>query len=43
MCIRDRVQAAQLNEERSSVTLLGRRLAATVALIRALGGTWEPQ
>lgn len=35
------VQAAQLNEERSSVTLLGRRLAATVALIRALGGTWE--
>ena len=37
------VQAAQLNEERSSVTLLGRRLSATVALIRALGGTWEPQ
>jgi len=37
------VQAAQLNEERSTVTLLGRRLAATVALIRALGGTWEGQ
>ena len=37
------VQAAQLNEERSTVTLLGRRLAATIALIRALGGTWEGQ
>jgi NodT family efflux transporter outer membrane factor (OMF) lipoprotein len=36
------VQAAQLSEERSTVTLMGRRLAATVALIRALGGTWEP-
>lgn len=35
------VQAAQLNEERTDVTLLGRRLAATVALIRAMGGTWE--
>ena len=34
------VQATQLNEERSTVTLLGRRLAATVALIRAIGGTW---
>ena len=35
------VQATQLNEERTTVTLLGRRLAATVALIRAMGGTWE--
>ena len=34
------VQATQLAEERTLVTLLGRRLAATVALIRALGGTW---
>lgn len=34
------VQATQLSEERTTVTLLGRRLAATVALIRALGGTW---
>jgi len=35
------VQAAQLNEERSSVSLLSRRLTASVALIRALGGAWE--
>ncbi|HEX7558307.1 MAG TPA: efflux transporter outer membrane subunit [Usitatibacter sp.] len=35
------VQATQLNEERTTVTLLGRRLAATVALIRAMGGAWE--
>ena len=35
------VQAAQLNEERSAVNLLARRLAASVALIRALGGSWE--
>ena len=34
------VQATQLSEERTTVSLLGRRLAATVALIRALGGTW---
>src|SRR5260221_7194179 len=34
------VQATQLNEERNTVNLLGRRLAATVALIRAMGGTW---
>jgi len=34
------VQATQLSEERTTATLLGRRLAATVALIRALGGTW---
>jgi NodT family efflux transporter outer membrane factor (OMF) lipoprotein len=34
------VQATQLNDERLTVILLGRRLAATVALIRALGGAW---
>ncbi|HUP97691.1 MAG TPA: efflux transporter outer membrane subunit [Usitatibacter sp.] len=34
------VQATQLSEERSTVQLLGRRLAAAVALIRALGGDW---
>jgi NodT family efflux transporter outer membrane factor (OMF) lipoprotein len=33
-------QASQLNEERQTVILAGRRLSATVALIRALGGTW---
>jgi NodT family efflux transporter outer membrane factor (OMF) lipoprotein len=37
------VQAAQFSEERSAVAIRGRRLAATVGLIRALGGTWEPQ
>jgi NodT family efflux transporter outer membrane factor (OMF) lipoprotein len=35
------VQATQLNEERTTVSLLGRRLAATVALIRGLGGAWQ--
>jgi len=35
------VQASQLAEERSVVNVLERRLAASVALIRALGGTWE--
>ena len=34
------LQASQLNEERAAVNLLGRRLTAMVALIRALGGTW---
>ena len=35
------VQATQLSEEARLVTLLGRRLSATVSLMRALGGTWE--
>ena len=35
------VQGTQLAEERATVQLLGRRLAATVALIRALGGEWS--
>ena len=35
------VQASQLSEERSVVNVLERRLAASVGLIRALGGTWE--
>jgi NodT family efflux transporter outer membrane factor (OMF) lipoprotein len=35
------LQASQLNEERQAVTLVGRQLAATVALIRALGGAWD--
>jgi NodT family efflux transporter outer membrane factor (OMF) lipoprotein len=34
------VQNTQLAEERSSASLIGRRLAATIALVRALGGTW---
>jgi len=34
-------QATQLSEEGRLVTLLGRRLSATVVLMRALGGTWE--
>ena len=35
------VQASQLSNERTAVTLLGRRLGATVGLIRALGGGWN--
>jgi NodT family efflux transporter outer membrane factor (OMF) lipoprotein len=34
------LQAAQLNEERQTVIVVGRQLSATVALIRALGGSW---
>jgi NodT family efflux transporter outer membrane factor (OMF) lipoprotein len=34
------VQATQLSEERTKVNLLGRRLTASVGLIRALGGAW---
>ena len=36
------VQATQLSEERQSVALLGRRLAATVGLVRGIGGDWQP-
>src|SRR5439155_1093690 len=32
------IQAAALSNERSSITILGRRLTASVALIKALGG-----
>jgi NodT family efflux transporter outer membrane factor (OMF) lipoprotein len=35
------VQTAQLNNERTAVGLLGQRLTAGVALIRALGGGWD--
>ncbi len=35
------VQTALLSNERTSVGLLGRRLSATVGLIRALGGGWS--
>ena len=34
------IQAAALSNERSSITILGRRLTASVALIKALGGGW---
>lgn len=34
------VQASQLSNERTAVSLLGRRLSAAVGLIRALGGGW---
>ena len=33
-------QASQLSEERTLVNLLGRRLVASVGLIRAIGGSW---
>jgi NodT family efflux transporter outer membrane factor (OMF) lipoprotein len=36
-------QASALNNERALVTLEGRRLAASVALIRAIGGGWEAE
>ena len=35
------VQTALLNEQRAAVDILNRRLAATVALVRALGGGWQ--
>jgi NodT family efflux transporter outer membrane factor (OMF) lipoprotein len=35
------VQTAQLSNERSAMTLMGRRLTASVALIKALGGGWN--
>lgn len=36
-------QAALLAEQRASVQILNRRLAATVGLVRALGGGWKPE
>ncbi len=35
------VQTALLEEQRAAANLLNRRLAATVALVRALGGGWQ--
>ena len=35
------VQTAQLSNERTSMSLKGRRLAAAVGLIKALGGGWQ--
>ncbi len=35
------VQASLLSEERAAVAILNRRLAATVGLVRALGGGWQ--
>ena len=37
------VQAALLNNERAAVTILGQRYAASVALIKAIGGGWLPK
>ena len=34
-------QAAELNNERTALTILGRRMTASVALIKALGGGWD--
>jgi NodT family efflux transporter outer membrane factor (OMF) lipoprotein len=34
-------QTAQLNNERTAVGILGRRLVAAVGLVRALGGGWD--
>lgn len=37
------VQAALLSNERAAVAILGQRYAASVALIKALGGGWSPK
>lgn len=36
-------QAASLNADRSSLDIAGRRLLASAALFKALGGGWQPQ
>jgi NodT family efflux transporter outer membrane factor (OMF) lipoprotein len=35
------IQAAALNNERTAISILGRRLTASVTLIKALGGGWR--
>jgi NodT family efflux transporter outer membrane factor (OMF) lipoprotein len=35
------IQAATLNNERTAIDILGRRLTASVLLIKALGGGWD--
>jgi NodT family efflux transporter outer membrane factor (OMF) lipoprotein len=35
------LQTAALNDERTAVDLLGRRMSSTVGLVKALGGTWD--
>ena len=35
-------QSAALDQERAAVRLRGDRLVATVALIKSLGGGWQP-
>jgi outer membrane protein TolC len=37
------VQTIALSNERTAVAILGRRLAASVQLVRALGGGWDGQ
>ncbi len=35
------VQTTQLNNERTAVGILGRRLIAAATLVKALGGGWD--